>query len=62
RRYFWPGCHRLKPYLELYPNAGRFLVNSEKVSDRVIVMPTGPAMDEQKVDAVISVIRVLTGG
>ncbi|MBT2971816.1 MAG: aminotransferase class I/II-fold pyridoxal phosphate-dependent enzyme [Candidatus Thiodiazotropha sp. (ex Ctena orbiculata)] len=62
RRYFWPGCHRIKPYLDLYPDAGRFLVNSEKVSNRVMVMPTGPAMDERKVDAVISVIRTLTAG
>ncbi|MEW8505078.1 MAG: aminotransferase class I/II-fold pyridoxal phosphate-dependent enzyme [Candidatus Thiodiazotropha sp.] len=62
RRYFWPGCHRSRPYLELYPNAGRFLANSEMISDQVIVLPTGPEMDERKVDAVISLIRILTAG
>ncbi|MES9975542.1 aminotransferase class I/II-fold pyridoxal phosphate-dependent enzyme [Candidatus Thiodiazotropha sp. LNASS1] len=60
RRYFWPCCHRKKPYSDLYPNAGSFLVNSERVSERVIVLPAGPEMDDEKVDAVASIIRVLT--
>ncbi|MEW7999564.1 MAG: aminotransferase class I/II-fold pyridoxal phosphate-dependent enzyme [Candidatus Thiodiazotropha endolucinida] len=60
RRYFWPGCHRIKPYMELYPNADRFLVNSEYIADRVIVLPTGMEMDDEKVDMVTSIIRVLT--
>jgi dTDP-4-amino-4,6-dideoxygalactose transaminase len=62
RRYFWPGCHRSKPYSDLYPNAKQFLTNSERVSDRVIVMPTGPALDSEKVDVAISVIRVVCQG
>ncbi|MEW7988093.1 MAG: aminotransferase class I/II-fold pyridoxal phosphate-dependent enzyme [Candidatus Thiodiazotropha sp.] len=60
RRYFWPCCHRKKPYSDLYPNSGGFLVNSERVSERVIVLPAGPEMDDEKVDAVASIIRVLT--
>jgi dTDP-4-amino-4,6-dideoxygalactose transaminase len=59
RRYFWPGCHRSKPYLDLYPKANQFLINSEWVSDRVIVMPTGPALDSEKVDTAVSVIKVM---
>ncbi|MEW8049641.1 MAG: aminotransferase class I/II-fold pyridoxal phosphate-dependent enzyme [Candidatus Thiodiazotropha endolucinida] len=61
RRYFWPGCHRKKPYSDLYPKASRFLVNSEQVSERVIVLPTGPDMDDEKVDTLASIIRVVTG-
>ncbi|MEW8689458.1 MAG: aminotransferase class I/II-fold pyridoxal phosphate-dependent enzyme [Candidatus Thiodiazotropha endolucinida] len=60
RRYFWPCCHRKKPYSDLYPNASSFLLNSERVSERVIVLPAGPEMDDEKVDAVASIIRVLT--
>ncbi|MEW8290095.1 MAG: aminotransferase class I/II-fold pyridoxal phosphate-dependent enzyme [Candidatus Thiodiazotropha endolucinida] len=60
RRYFWPCCHRKKPYSDLYPNAGSFLLNSEQVSERVIVLPAGPEMDDEKVDAVASIISVLT--
>jgi dTDP-4-amino-4,6-dideoxygalactose transaminase len=59
RRYFWPGCHRTKPYLDHYPKANQFLANTETVSERVIVMPTGLAMDEEKVGIAVSVIRVL---
>jgi dTDP-4-amino-4,6-dideoxygalactose transaminase len=22
RRYFWPGCHNMQPYRDLYPDAG----------------------------------------
>src|SRR5690606_378769 len=25
RKYFWPGCHRMKPYRDLYPHAGLML-------------------------------------
>ncbi|MES9829644.1 MAG: DegT/DnrJ/EryC1/StrS family aminotransferase [Candidatus Thiodiazotropha sp.] len=60
RRYFWPCCHRKKPYSDLYPNAGGFLANSERVSERVIVLPAGAEMDDEKVDTVASIIRVLT--
>ncbi|MFC1334087.1 MAG: aminotransferase class I/II-fold pyridoxal phosphate-dependent enzyme [gamma proteobacterium symbiont of Clathrolucina costata] len=60
RRYFWPCCHRKKPYSDLYPNAGSFLLNSERVSERVIVLPAGLEMDDEKVDAVASIISVLT--
>ncbi|MBT3040886.1 MAG: aminotransferase class I/II-fold pyridoxal phosphate-dependent enzyme [Candidatus Thiodiazotropha endolucinida] len=62
RRYFWPCCHRKKPYSDLYPNAGSFLLNSERVSERVIVLPAGPEMDDERVDRVVSIIRVLTSG
>ena len=59
RRYFWPGCHKMKPYRDLYPNAGLFLLNSEQVAERVIVLPTGAALDSDAVHLVASVIRVL---
>ncbi|MCU7942943.1 MAG: aminotransferase class I/II-fold pyridoxal phosphate-dependent enzyme [Candidatus Thiodiazotropha sp. (ex Cardiolucina cf. quadrata)] len=62
RRYFWPCCHRKKPYSDLYPNASSFLLNSEQVSERVIVLPAGPEMDDERVDRVVSIIRVLTSG
>ncbi|MCG7979613.1 MAG: DegT/DnrJ/EryC1/StrS family aminotransferase, partial [Candidatus Thiodiazotropha endolucinida] len=51
-----------KPYSDLYPNAGSFLLNSERVSERVIVLPAGPEMDDERVDRVVSIIRVLTSG
>lgn len=59
RKYFWPGCHNMKPYRDLYPDAGQLLPNTRKVADRVLALPTGTAMDVSMVTTVSSVIRVL---
>jgi dTDP-4-amino-4,6-dideoxygalactose transaminase len=59
RRYFWPGCHKMKPYCDLYPHAGLVLQNTQLVADRVIVLPTGTTMDSAMVDNISAVIRVL---
>ena len=39
RKYFWPGCHRMQPYRELFPHAGLMLMNSHSVAERVVVFP-----------------------
>ena len=62
RRYFWPGCHNMQPYRELYPHAGLLLPNTKKVADRVVVLPTGTTMDNDMISDVAAVIRVLVGG
>jgi dTDP-4-amino-4,6-dideoxygalactose transaminase len=60
RRYFWPGCHNMAPYCDLFPEAGKGLSNTKLVADRVIVLPTGPTMDEEMVRTVVSVIAALS--
>lgn len=62
RKYFWPGCHNMKPYRVLYPHAGLLLPNTQKVADRVVVLPTGTTMDVEMVKTVASAIRVLVEG
>lgn len=59
RKYFWPGCHKMKPYRELYPHAGLLLPNTKKVADRVVLLPTGTTIDSGMLRNVVSVIRVL---
>jgi len=59
RRYFWPGCHNMSPYNDLYPDAGLNLSNTIKVADRVVVLPTGTAMDVEMVKSVAQIIRIL---
>jgi dTDP-4-amino-4,6-dideoxygalactose transaminase len=59
RKYFWPGCHQMLPYRDLYPHAGLLLPNTQRVADRVIVLPTGTSMDVDMVNTVASVVRVL---
>jgi dTDP-4-amino-4,6-dideoxygalactose transaminase len=62
RKYFWPGCHSMKPYRELYPHAGLVLPNTNLVAERVIVLPTGTTMSREMVETVAAVIRaVITG-
>jgi dTDP-4-amino-4,6-dideoxygalactose transaminase len=62
RRYFWPGCHNMTPYNELYPRAGEMLPYTRQVADRVVVLPTGTTMDEDMVRTVVSIIAVLLKG
>lgn len=59
RKYFWPGCHRMKPYRDLYPWASLRLPESEAVSDRVIVLPNGDMLPREAPDVVAGVIRAL---
>jgi dTDP-4-amino-4,6-dideoxygalactose transaminase len=59
RKYFWPGCHNMQPYHDLYPHAGLLLPNTQRVADRVVVLPTGTTMDNKMINDVAAVIRVL---
>lgn len=59
RKYFWPGCHRMKPYRDLFPHAGLMLPNTERVADRVIVLPTGSTLPTDAVPIIADVIRQL---
>ncbi len=61
RRYFYPGCHRMEPYLTLQPSAGRELRNTERLADRVIVLPTGERMDEIMIEQICDVIKFVVG-
>jgi len=59
RRYFWPGCHKMKPYSELYPHTALMLPNTKLVANKVILLPTGTTMDANMIKTVVSVIRML---
>lgn len=59
RKYFWPGCHNMQPYRELFPDAGALLPQTRIVADRVIVMPSGSTLPHGAVDVIAAVIQVL---
>ncbi|MET0026490.1 MAG: DegT/DnrJ/EryC1/StrS family aminotransferase [Candidatus Thiodiazotropha sp.] len=59
RRYFWPGCHRMMPYRELFPEAERNLKHTEVVTERIIVMPAGFAVTPDMVPGIAAVLRTL---
>lgn len=59
RRYFWPGCHAMKPYRDLFPHARLLLPNTDAVAGRVIVLPTGTAVGPQTIATIVDVLRQL---
>lgn len=60
RKYFWPGCHNMRPFRDLYPHAGLLLPNTRAVAERVIVLPTGTALPDDAVEVIASVFRVMS--
>lgn len=58
RKYFWPGCHMMQPYRDLFPHAGLVLPNTTAVGSRVLVLPAGTSISTQQIKTVSDVIRV----
>lgn len=61
RRYFHPGVHRMEPYRSYFPHAGLMLPETERLSERVLVLPTGTAIGEAEVSAICGVLRTALG-
>jgi len=57
RRYFYPGCHRMEPYRSYFPHAGLLLPETEQLTQRVMLLPTGTAMEEKTISKVCDIIR-----
>jgi dTDP-4-amino-4,6-dideoxygalactose transaminase len=57
RRYFHPGCHRSEPYRTSMPDVGRRLPETERLSERVLTLPTGTAVELDDIDLMASIIR-----
>jgi dTDP-4-amino-4,6-dideoxygalactose transaminase len=59
RKYFWPGCHGMQPYRDLFPHAGLVLPQTERIASEVVILPNGFAADETVIANVADVIRTL---
>jgi dTDP-4-amino-4,6-dideoxygalactose transaminase len=57
RRYFYPGCHRMEPYRSYFPHAALVLPETEKLSRRVMVLPTGTSVNEQTIAQICQIVR-----
>lgn len=63
RRYFYPGCHRMEPYRSHFPHAGLLLPETEKLTDRVLCLPTGTGVNDEQISVICQIIRfALTNG
>ncbi|PYS70515.1 MAG: dTDP-4-dehydro-6-deoxyglucose aminotransferase [Acidobacteria bacterium] len=58
RRYF-PGCHRMEPYSSRFPQAGLVLPETERLSQRVLCLPTGTAIGPDAVSLICEIIRTV---
>lgn len=56
RRYFYPGCHRMEPYRSYFPHVGMLLPETERLSHRVLALPTGTAVGEEEIDQICRLI------
>jgi dTDP-4-amino-4,6-dideoxygalactose transaminase len=57
RRYFYPGCHQMEPYRSHFPHAGLLLPETEKLTQKVMSLPTGTAIDTETIGEVCHLIR-----
>lgn len=62
RRYFWPGCHQMKPYRDLFPDAALELGATREVAGRVLLLPTGTAICLAEITQICDIVRCLVVG
>lgn len=58
RRYFYPGVHRMEPYCSEQRGRNNDLVITNKVADRIIVLPTGQCIDEIAIIKISEIIKL----
>ncbi len=57
RRYFWPGCHRMEPYLAASAEANRYLPNTERITERLMVLPNGTAVQKPDIAVICDILQ-----
>jgi dTDP-4-amino-4,6-dideoxygalactose transaminase len=58
RRYFHPGAHRMEPYRSCFPHAGLVLPVTERLTQRVLSLPTGTAIGAEEIRGICAILRV----
>ena len=59
RRYFHPGCHRMEPYRSFQPNAGLLLPETEKLTRRILCLPTGTTIEPETISRICRLLRFM---
>lgn len=57
RRYFYPGCHNMQPYKQLFPHARLLLPHTEQLCQVIFALPTGQAVSEIEIESISAIIR-----
>jgi len=58
RRYFYPGCHRMEPYRSYFPHAGLLLPETEKLTEKILILPTGTSISEDMINKICEIIKL----
>lgn len=58
RRYFFPGCRRIPPYRDLYPDAGPSLPETERLTNSVMCLPTGSTLQSADITGICTILRL----
>lgn len=56
RKYFWPGCHRMQPYVTDNTYSEDRLSKTEMVAARVVILPTGQTIDTGIISKICGII------
>lgn len=56
RRYFYPGCHRMEPYRSYFPHSRLLLPQTERLVQRVLLLPTGTTIDREAIASICSIL------
>ena len=59
RRYFYPGCHYMEPYRSLFPYAGLLLPETERLTQKVLSLPNGTAVNQNDIHEICNIIRLV---
>lgn len=59
RKYFWPGCHMMKPYRDLFPHAGLVLPNTLVTAEKVLVLPNSINISRNDIETIGATIRTI---
>ncbi len=58
RRYFYPGCHQMEPYRSYFPHAGLLLPETERLTNRVMSLPTGTAVGLDEIAGICQILKL----
>lgn len=58
RRYFYPGCHKMQPYRSYFPHAGLMLPETEKLVERIVILPTGTGVSLEDIRQICKIIKL----
>ena len=58
RKYFWPCCHRMEPYISRQPNAALLLPETERIAARILLLPTGQVVSAETAQIICEIIEM----